>query len=250
MTDPHEPTPCPECQSVAVRVVDAKFCSQCGQKLDAGSLSLNEILAEFFGALMSLEFPILLTTRDLLKGPGRVASAWIAGRRRSYINPIKFVVIVGLIVALTYEPLRDLRFELHPSGEAVYRVGLANHHTEYFAFFCLVLLVPLALFMRAVGPRLGVAIPWLEWYVLGLYCFGLGVLLQLLINIVTLGASNGWIVLTIEFFLPAILLGWGAFGFVPRPQRWRALLTSQTPFLAIAIGMALLVLFGQQSGGS
>ena len=241
---------CPECNASPIREVGASFCQHCGQKLEVGTLSLGEVLAEFLGTLMSLEFPILLTTRDLLKGPGRVASAWIAGRRRSYINPVKFVVIVGLIVALTYEPLRNLRFDLHPSGGAVYYVGLANHYTEYFAFFCLILLIPLALFMRVVGPRLGVVVPWLEWYVLGLYCFGLGVLLQLIINIVTLGASTGWIVLTVEFFLPALLLGWGAFGFVPRPLRWRALVTSQAPFLAIAIVVSLLVLFGQLSGGS
>lgn len=249
MTSKREPARCPECSTAFEPAEQRKFCGECGQKLDVGALSLREVLAEFVGTLMSLEFPILLTVRDLLRSPGRVASAWISGKRRSYVNPIKFVVIVGLIVALTYEPLSELRFELHPSGEPVYTVGLAHNYTEYFAFFCLVLLIPLALILRAIGPRLGVTVQWLEWYVLGLYCVGLGVLFQLSINVATLGTSSSRFLLGLEFCLPLLLLAWGAFGFVPRPLRWRALLTSLLSFVVLALGMVVVGFLGEKLQG-
>ncbi len=231
-----EPVLCPECGSTPA---SGGFCPNCGQRLAVGPLRFVEVAKEFLGTLSTFEFPILLTVRDLLRGPGAVASAWIAGRRRSYINPIKFIVIVGVIVALTYLPLIELQASARAATGAVYKVGLAHYADQYFAFFCIVLLLPIAVAQCVIAAKFGVKRAWLEWYALGLYTFGLGALLQLGWNLVSLALPSSSTVRVIELVLPVILFAWGAFGFAERGRRARSLAASLLALALVLGGVAL-----------
>jgi len=216
---------CPDCEADVGRA-DPRHCSRCGQRLVLGPLRLSEITGELIGALVSFELPILRTTRDLLRGPGLVARAWIAGKRRTYINPVKFIVIVGLVVALSYDRVHELRMARH---SVVYEVGLAHYTSQYFAFFCILLLLPMAFVLRALGPVLRVVRPWLDWYVLGLFAYGLGAGLQLVLNVASLALPTGVtgvVFRVVEGLLPLFLFAWGAFGLVDRDRRWHALAAS------------------------
>ncbi len=223
---------CPEC-ALAVPMAASKtqnpaiYCSNCGQKLVVGKLDLKQMIGELASLCINLELPILTTTRHLMVAPGRVARAWINGKRQTYVNPLKFIVVVGVIVALTHRPLQDLLNSNRDSGGAVYESGLAHYQAQFFGFFCILLGAPLAMMLSIFGRALKVKVAWLEWYVLGLYVFGLGCLLQLLFKsflvLSSLSSQLKYLVI-IEALIPVVLLVFGAYGFVKKPDRWRAVL--------------------------
>ena len=239
---------CPECGTTSPSELDAKFCHRCGQELEVPRLRLREILSQAIDSLVSLELPILRTLRDLSWRLGSVARQWIAGRRRRYVNPIKFSVIVGVLIAFTYEPLSELRSAHATSGRALYQVGLAHYSPQYFAFLWIPLLVPLAVALRAFAAWLGVRRRWLEWYVLGLYAYSFAALLQLVLSLVGLvlpgGAAQS--LLFVEFFLPIALLLVGSVGFVGAGERLRAAAASVLAQAAVLIVGALV--FGWFAG--
>ena len=218
---------CPDCENTVP--VSATFCPHCSQRIEVSPIDLGEIVAELFGSLVTLELPILRTTLGVLVKPGRIASEWIAGKRQTYMNPFKFIVVVGLIVALTYKPLQEWKLENAESGEAVYQVGLAHHATQYFAFFCIALLVPIALALRALDRWLGLGRSWLDWYVLGLYTYGIAVAMQLTLGILKLALPSEFAptaLRVLESLLPAAMLMLGAYGFVERNRRFHAVATA------------------------
>ena len=144
-------------------------------------------------------------------------------------------------MALLYESIQGARAAAVPSGTAVYQVGLAHHATRYFAFFCLVLLAPLALAMTAIGRRFGLTRTGLEWYVLGLYSYGMGAALQLVLHLAALAmpeAGQSGAMLWIEFAIPPALFTWGTTAMVERGRRTVAVLTSIAAHAAV---LALLV---------
>lgn len=237
---------CPDCERPAVAAPGGeapRYCVRCGQRLDVRALGLGEIVSEALGSLFTLELPILRTTRDLLVQPGRVADAWIAGKRRTYINPLKFVVIIGVVVALLYEPLHQLREAQSAPGQALYRDGLANLSSQFLALVFVVLLVPIALVLRWLGPRFRVERRWLDWYVLGLYTYGLACVLQLLLLVIDLalprGATVQVVLWQVRRVLPILLLMWGAYGFVERGARWRGVFLA---FVAQVVAFVAIIL--------
>jgi len=212
-----------KCHDCEAETPDAGlYCMACGQALDLRPLRVREILAGAIGAITSLELPIVRTLRDLVRGPGQVADAWIAGRRKRYINPLNLLVIVGLVTALTYEPLIEWRASTTPAGEALYETGLNSTANQYLALLCIGLAVPIAVLVSLVVRALGPARPWLEWYVLALYCFALTALVQLMLAVVTCLVPAGTLRTLIDIasgLLLVLTLTWGATGFV-RPG-WR-----------------------------
>jgi len=204
----------------------AKFCSSCGQRLDVRPLRIREVAANAMQGVLSFDAPALRTVRDLACGPGRVARAWIDGRRTSYLHPVRFLFVVGVITLLTFEPLQQLRENHLPPGQALHTVGLDGSPT--FGLLAILVSLPVALTVAAVGRLLGVRRPWLEWYVLCTYACGLGALLQLAIKLLSLLLPPGWgdWLSLAELALPLLLLIWGARDLVERQLRWRAMLAA------------------------
>jgi hypothetical protein len=229
---------CPDCRATAAP--DATYCAACGGRMHLPALRLSALIGQLIGGLLSFELPILRTLRDLFRGPGRVAQAWIAGRRRSYINPINLLVIVGVLIAISYEPLMRWRFESAAPGDAVYEAGLARNINQYFALFCIALLVPIAVVSAGLARLLRVRSAWLEWYVLSLYCYGLGSFIQLLLSVVQMAIPHALtrnVIAGVSGLIPVVLLIWGGIDFVEKPLRG-----ALVAFFGQTIGLAVLVL--------
>lgn len=236
---------CPDCRATASP--DATYCAACGGRLRLPALRLGTLLHELVGSLTSLELPILRTLLDLFRGPGLVAKAWIAGHRRTYINPIKLLVIVGVFVAISYEPLTRWRLESSQPGVAVYEADLARNLSQYFALFCIALLVPIALVCGGLARLMRVRGAWLEWYVLGLYCYGLGSFVQLCLSLVQVAIPHALtrnIIAGISGLLPVVLLIWGSIDFVEKPLRG-ALAAVFGQILGIAALLAIVTVVQQ-----
>ena len=238
------PITCPNCESIRGAnwespVAPGRFCSECGQRLALAPLRLRELVATTWSNVSSLEGPILATVRCLLTGPGRTARAWIDGKRTRYLNPVKFLFVVSLIIALSYEPIMAARQAMQVPGSAIYTVGL-EAHSPVFSLFGMLLPVVIAVAITAVGRLFRLGLPWLDWYVLGAYAIGMGALLQLTFKLVALplpASWSGWLAVA-EFALPVALLAWGSYHMVARNRRWQAVLVAllATTMLGLVLG--------------
>tara|TARA_R110002096_G_scaffold4899_21_gene22916 strand:- start:4914 stop:5540 length:627 start_codon:yes stop_codon:yes gene_type:complete len=204
-------------------------------------LRFREIVAATWSSLSSLDGPVLGTIRGLLTGPGHVARAWIDGKRTRYLHPVKFLFVVSLIIALSYEPLLAARRAMQVTGAAIYTVGL-EAYSPMFSLFGLVLPVVIALGITAIGRPFRLRLPWLDWYVLGAYATGMGALLQLTFKLISLPLPPGWggWLAMAEFALPLALLVWGSYHLVARNRRWQAVLVALlTPTLGWLVIVAI-----------
>ncbi len=231
---------CPDCGTAVASPDDAEFCSACGQRLSVPQLRAREVVGSVFGSVWSFELPILRTTADLLHGAGPVAAEWIRGRRRTYTNPVQFIVVVGLVVALAYEPIHSTRSAANELGVPSHQAGLGRHASQYFGLFAIALMAPIALAIHAAGRSLGVRRGWAEWYVLGLYAYGLAAALQLVIDVANLWLPNRLAnaVMWTQFTIPIVLLTWGGYGFAAG-QRARATTAAFLGQLAVLVVVAI-----------
>ncbi|MFT4541338.1 MAG: hypothetical protein ACI841_000632 [Planctomycetota bacterium] len=124
------------------------------QLLELPPLRFSRIITGAISVFLSIDSPFWRTLLELIRGPGRVARAWIDGKRRTYVNPVKFLIVICIAVALLYEPLQSLRAEQIKLGEALHETGLGHYTTQYFAFLCLVVVLPVAVLMQWIGSAL------------------------------------------------------------------------------------------------
>lgn len=240
--------PCPDCGRPAGvpgasvgESTQARFCPHCGQKLLIPPLHLGEVLGGALASLWSFDLPILRTARALLTRPGHVARSWLRGKRRTFSNPLQFLVLIGAIVAILHPLVQAAHQARAVPGRATFDVALGQPGSGYFAFICIGLLVPVALTMRGLGSAVGARRPWLEWYVLGLYCYAIGAALQLVLHAASLwieGSTLRTLVLWIKGLLPILYMILGSAGFVDRGQRARAVtLCIASHVLLVALAM-------------
>lgn len=238
---PAHPGTCPDCQHASGSQTLAEHCQACGAKLKASPLGLAELSGDLLGMLVSLELPLLRTTRDLLRSPGATTNAWIAGRRKSYVSPVKFLVIIGILVALTFDPLINLQ---QASGTGVvYEAGVAKDASQYIALLCIGLLVPVAIALHFASRLLGLRRRWLEWYALCLYCMGVAVAGQLVMSLGEVlmeesAVKNGLRI--IQGVLPLITITWGAMTFFGSGRRLRALAAALLGLVSAILAVAIV----------
>ena len=70
------------------------FCPHCGQRHIANNrLQMKEVIADFFDNTFNLHKGFFFTLWKLFVIPGKVAQAYIDGKRKRYTNPTRFMVI-------------------------------------------------------------------------------------------------------------------------------------------------------------
>jgi Protein of unknown function (DUF3667) len=92
---PHqETTYCRSCGSEA----HGKFCSACGEETEVAVPSAGEFLHEFIGHYVALEGKLLKTLQFLMFRPGKLTLDYLAGRRVSFISPLRLYLTMSLVV--------------------------------------------------------------------------------------------------------------------------------------------------------
>ncbi|MEO1526185.1 MAG: DUF3667 domain-containing protein [Planctomycetota bacterium] len=224
---------CAECGN---SIEGVAFCPICGQDAKVGPLKFSVMLTGFFTMLTGLEFPLLRTSLDLLWRPGFVAAAWIRGKRRTYASPIKFSLVTGVVVTLGIRMVVG-ELTIPNNGVSGFERFLVVAATNYFAFFAMGLLLPLAILMGLMSRLLGVTRSMLEWYALGLYVIGISVALQVFCGAVVSILPG---IKPLSGMIPIIYFLLGAWGFSHPGERWRSIATCVLGFVSL-FSVALLI---------
>lgn len=73
-----------------------QFCASCGQKARESRISAWTLLSEFFSTILNLDSRFFKTARHIFV-PSFLPKEYMAGKRRSYINPSKFFFVTLII---------------------------------------------------------------------------------------------------------------------------------------------------------
>jgi hypothetical protein len=69
-----------------------RYCGSCGQRHRQGRLKVIEVAADLFSNFVAVDHGIFYTIAKLTHDPGRVVRDYWAGKRRTYISPVTYLV--------------------------------------------------------------------------------------------------------------------------------------------------------------
>lgn len=162
----------------------ARFCAQCGQKVDARRLTLHDIGHELWHALTHTDRSVLGVMKAMLLRPGLLARDYVQGRRRRHFSPFAFLVIAtGLVVLLNLLTgiggFSDPKMHPGPVGRFL------NKHLNLFVLAQVPLL---ALWSRLLFWRSGMNLA--ENLVLAAYASGMRALFSLAVGLAVLALDT------------------------------------------------------------
>src|ERR1700761_4916430 len=81
-------------------VVQDKFCSHCGQLNAEPKESFGHLIGHFLEDVTHYDSQLFTTIRDLLFRPGFLTKEYVAGKRVSYLNPIRMYIFISAVFFL------------------------------------------------------------------------------------------------------------------------------------------------------
>ena len=108
------------------------FCPDCGQKIHYSKLSLWSLLAEFFASLFNLDSSLYRSIL-YLPIPAYLSKKFMAGKRKRYLNPIRFfliALIVHIAVLTDIIPLEELN---RVNIQQIEKLGKERLHSDFIA---------------------------------------------------------------------------------------------------------------------
>lgn len=93
-SNPHNKL-CPNCETSYIN--SFSFCPNCGQANKNLSLNFKYFVSEFLSGMFNLDSKIYRTLKLLFLEPGKLSKEFIAGKRNSYIPPVRMYLIGSLI---------------------------------------------------------------------------------------------------------------------------------------------------------
>ena len=94
------------------------FCQACGQKFNAGRLSLGSIVHEAFHFFTHLDHGFPYTLKSLFTSPGKVQRNYIDGARLKYQKPFSMFFICATIAALAIYWINLLLIGHYDAGDS------------------------------------------------------------------------------------------------------------------------------------
>jgi hypothetical protein len=81
-------------------VVDERYCPNCGQQNTLSRLSFHHIFIHFFEDLTHYDNSFWKTIFNLFFKPATLTKAYMAGKRMSYLNPIRLYIFISFVTFL------------------------------------------------------------------------------------------------------------------------------------------------------
>jgi hypothetical protein len=115
------PAEVPYCRNCGAPLAGA-FCSDCGQSGDVHVPTTHELIHETLEGITHSDSRLWVTLNYLLFMPGKLTNEFIAGRRVSYLPPIRlYLVLSVMFFLLVPAPNADL------GGEEPVQIGVGGH---------------------------------------------------------------------------------------------------------------------------
>jgi len=77
-----------------------RFCPNCSQANSVKHLTMRDFLDELFEDMVRFDTRLVRTLTTMLRRPGRVSKDFIAGKRKTYANPFRFLLTLAFIYFL------------------------------------------------------------------------------------------------------------------------------------------------------
>lgn len=94
---------CLNCQTTVI----GRYCHVCGQENLEPKESVWHLVQHFFNDITHFDGKFFATVKYLLRKPGFLSAEYVAGRRASYLNPIRMYVFTSAIFFLILFALKD-----------------------------------------------------------------------------------------------------------------------------------------------
>ncbi|MBT8208971.1 MAG: DUF3667 domain-containing protein, partial [Eudoraea sp.] len=80
-------------------------------------VTFGETFRDLVDALFSVNAPLLITLKGLLKNPGKLLRSYLAGQRKRYYKPVAFFVLTTILYILIrtligFDPFRNEAFQV------------------------------------------------------------------------------------------------------------------------------------------
>lgn len=110
--------------------VEEQYCSRCGQENTEPRESLGHLIGHFLSDITHYDSKFLTSLRDLVVKPGFLTKEYNAGRRASYLNPIRMYVFISAVFFIVLfggsEEGPAPVPEAHPAAAAAFSQRLAD----------------------------------------------------------------------------------------------------------------------------
>jgi hypothetical protein len=77
--------------------VEERYCTHCGQENTEPKESVGHLISHFFEDLTHFDGKFFVTVKDLIIRPGFLTREYVAGRRISYLNPIRMYIFISAV---------------------------------------------------------------------------------------------------------------------------------------------------------
>ena len=77
--------------------VQERFCSHCGQENTEPRESFRHLIGHFFADVTHYDAQVFTTVKDLIVKPGYLTGQYNAGKRVSYLNPIRMYIFISAV---------------------------------------------------------------------------------------------------------------------------------------------------------
>lgn len=81
-------------------LVEERFCTRCGQENLEPKETVGHLIGHFFEDLTHFDGKFFVTVKDLVVRPGFLTREYVAGRRMTYLNPIRMYIFVSALFFL------------------------------------------------------------------------------------------------------------------------------------------------------
>jgi len=94
-----------------------RYCPNCSQANSVKHLTIRDFLDELFEDMVRFDTRLVRTLQTMLWRPGRVSKEFIAGKRKTYANPFRFLLTLAFIYFLLLSVTGDFdRFDRYGSS--------------------------------------------------------------------------------------------------------------------------------------
>jgi hypothetical protein len=77
-----------------------RYCPYCSQANSTKHLSVRDFFEEFFAEIVNLDTRLFKTLHTMIRWPGKISLDFIEGKRKTYANPFRLLLSVGIIYFL------------------------------------------------------------------------------------------------------------------------------------------------------